>query len=303
MSKIKNVLSLFDGMSCGQAALNRAGVKYDNYYASEIEDSAIAIALKNFPNTIHIGSVVDIKPKSLPQIDLIMFGSPCTDLSRAGKGLGMRTTCGIKVTTLKQYLSLKKEGKEFHGQSYLFWEAIRVLKALKPKYFLLENTLMDQEWRDIISKELGVEPVKINSSLLSAQNRERLYWTNLPGFKMPKDKGILLTDLYPNTISAGIRGRKFKNDDFYTPTLTTRKDGKANCLVTSPSRTNLIIDNNGDLKTISIEQAEVLQTLSKGYTDLKGVSKAARYKMIGNGWTVDVITHFFKCFKNSKQKV
>jgi DNA (cytosine-5)-methyltransferase 3A len=303
MSKIKNVLSLFDGMSCGQAALNRAGVKYDNYYASEIEDSAIAIALKNFPNTIHIGSVVDIKPKSLPQIDLIMFGSPCTDLSRAGKGLGMRTTCGIKVTTLKQYLSLKKEGKEFHGQSYLFWEAIRVLKALKPKYFLLENTLMDQEWRDIISKELGVEPVKINSSLLSAQNRERLYWTNLPGFKMPKDKGILLTDLYPNTISAGIRGRKFKGDDFYTPTLTTRKDGKANCLVTSPSRTNLIIDNNGDLKTISIEQAEVLQTLSKGYTDLKGVSKAARYKMIGNGWTVDVITHFFKCFKNSKQKV
>jgi DNA (cytosine-5)-methyltransferase 3A len=290
-------------MSCGQAALNRAGVKYDNYYASEIEDSAIAIALKNFPNTIHIGSVVDIKPKSLPQIDLIMFGSPCTDLSRAGKGLGMRTTCGIKVTTLKQYLSLKKEGKEFHGQSYLFWEAIRVLKALKPKYFLLENTLMDQEWRDIISKELGVEPVKINSSLLSAQNRERLYWTNLPGFKMPKDKGILLTDLYPNTISAGIRGRKYKGDDFYTPTLTTRKDGKANCLVTSPSRTNLIIDNNGDLKTISIEQAEVLQTLSKGYTDLKGVSKAARYKMIGNGWTVDVITHFFKCFKNSKQKV
>jgi DNA (cytosine-5)-methyltransferase 3A len=303
MSKIKNVLSLFDGMSCGQAALNRAGVKYDNYYASEIEDSAIAITLKNFPNTIHIGSVVDIKPKSLPQIDLIMFGSPCTDLSRAGKGLGMRTTCGIKVTTLKQYLSLKKEGKEFHGQSYLFWEAIRVLKALKPKYFLLENTLMDQEWRDIISKELGVQPVKINSSLLSAQNRERLYWTNLPGFKMPEDRGILLTDLYPNTISAGIRGRKFKGDDFYTPTLTTRKDGKANCLVTSPSRTNLIIDNNGDLKTISIEQAEVLQTLSKGYTDLKGVSKAARYKMIGNGWTVDVITHFFKCFKNSKQKV
>ncbi len=274
MSKIKNVLSLFDGMSCGQAALNRAGVKYDNYYASEIEDAAIAITLKNFPNTIHIGSVVDIQPKNLPQIDLIMFGSPCTDLSRAGKGLGMRTTCGIKVTTLKQYLSLKKEGKEFHGQSYLFWEAIRVLKALKPKYFLLENTLMDIEWRNIISKELGVEPVKINSSLLSAQNRERLYWTNLPGFKMPKDKGVLLTDLYPNTISAGVRGRKFKGDDFYTPTLTTRKDGKANCLVTSPSRTNLIIDNEGQLKTITVEQAEVLQTLSKGYTDLKGVSKA-----------------------------
>jgi site-specific DNA-cytosine methylase len=300
MSKIKNVLSLFDGMSCGQAALNRAGVKYDNYYASEIEDSAIAITLKNFPNTIHIGSVVNIKPKSLPQIDLIMFGSPCTDLSRAGKGLGMRTTCGIKVTTLKQYLSLKKEGKEFHGQSYLFWEAIRVLKALKPKYFLLENTLMDLEWRNIISKELGVEPVKINSSLLSAQNRERLYWTNLPGFKMPKDKGVMLTDLYPDTVAAGVRGRKFKGDDFYTPTLTTRKDGKANCLVTSPSRTNLIIGKDGVLKTITVEQAEVLQTLTKGYTDLKGVTKASRYKMIGNGWTVDVIAHFFKCFKNAK---
>jgi DNA (cytosine-5)-methyltransferase 3A len=204
----------------------------------------------------------------------------------------MRTTCGIKVTTLKQYLSLKKEGKQFHGQSYLFWEAIRVLKALKPKYFLLENTLMDLEWRNIISKELGVEPVKINSSLLSAQNRERLYWTNLPGFKMPKDKGVMLTDLYPDTVAAGVRGRKFKGDDFYTPTLTTRKDGKANCL-TKGGTCRKYTDVAGVTHDLTIEQCEVLQGLPIGYTDVIGVTKTQRMDMLGNGWTVPVIEHIF----------
>jgi DNA (cytosine-5)-methyltransferase 3A len=159
---------------------------------------------------------------------------------------------------------------------------------------------MDNEWLQIFNKELGVQPVKINSSMLTAQNRERLYWTNLPGFKMPKDKGVMLNDLFPG-VSAGIRGRKLKGDDHYTAVLTTRKDGKANCLVTSPSRTNLILER-GKLKTITVEQAEILQTLTKGYTDLKGISKGARYKMIGNGWTIDVVAHFFKCFKTAKVK-
>ena len=300
MTHLDNVLGLFDGMSCGQAALKRAGIKYKNYFASEIDESAISIALKNFPKTIHVGSVVDVKAKKLPKIDLVLIGSPCTDLSRAGKGLGFRTTCGIKITNLTQYEKLKRQGKEFSGQSYLFWEAIRILREIKPKYFLFENTLMSEEWLKIFNKELGVEPIKINSSVLTAQNRERLYWTTLPGFKMPKDKGVMFNDLFSG-VSAGIRGRKLKGDNHYTSVLTLRKDGKANCLVTSPSRTNLILDK-GKLKTITIDQAEILQTLSKGYTDLPGVSKGARYKMIGNGWTIDVVAHFFKCFKNAKTK-
>ena len=137
-----NILSLFDGMSCGQIALNRAGIKYDAYYASEIDDKAIKVAKHNYPNTIHIGDVVKINTSTLPKIELLIGGSPCQSFSTAGNGTG------------------------FNGKSGLFWEYARILKEVKPTYFLLENVKMKKEWRDIISNELGVEPIEINSKLV-----------------------------------------------------------------------------------------------------------------------------------------
>lgn len=167
-----NVLSLFDGMSCGQIALQRAGIKVENYFASEIDKYAIQVAKHNFPNTKHIGSVVDVKGNDLPKIDLLIGGSPCQGFSFAGKQLNFEDP-----------------------RSKLFFEFVRLLKECKPKYFLLENVKMKKEYQDVITEHLGVEPIEINSNLLSAQNRKRIYWTNIPAVSLPNDKGILLKDI------------------------------------------------------------------------------------------------------------
>ena len=167
-----NVLSLFDGMSCGQIALNRAGIPYEKYYASEIDKHAIKVAQHNYPDTIQLGSVIDIKGTELPKIDLLIGGSPCQGFSFAGKQLNFDDP-----------------------RSKLFFEFVRLLKECKPKYFLLENVKMKKEYQDVITEHLGVEPIEINSNLLSAQNRKRLYWTNIPGVTIPNDKGILLKDI------------------------------------------------------------------------------------------------------------
>ena len=173
MRKI-NVLSLFDGMSCGQLALNRLGIEYDTYYASEIDKYAIKVTQANYPNTIQIGDVTQVKADDFgdEKIDLILAGSPCQGFSFAGKQLNFDDP-----------------------RSKLFFEFVRLVRELKPKYFLLENVNMKKEYKDIITKEIGVDPIDINSSLLSAQNRRRLYWTNIPNLTQPEDKGILLKDI------------------------------------------------------------------------------------------------------------
>lgn len=167
-----NVLSLFDGMSCGQIALNRAGIKYDNYFASEIDKHAIKVTQANYPDTIQLGDVTKVKGAELPKIDLLIGGSPCQGFSFAGKQLNFDDP-----------------------RSKLFFEFVRLLEETKPKYFLLENVVMKKEYEQIITDHLGVEPILINSALVSAQNRKRLYWTNIPGVTIPKDKGILLKDI------------------------------------------------------------------------------------------------------------
>ena len=163
-----NVLSLFDGISCGQVALERAGIKIDKYYASEIDKYAIQITQKNYPNTIQLGDITMINESvlnSLPKIDLLIGGSPCQGFSVAGKQLNFGDP-----------------------RSKLFFEFVRIKEILKPKYFLLENVKMKKEYQDVISKYLGVEPIEICSSKFSAQQRKRLYWTNIP-----IDKEILNT--------------------------------------------------------------------------------------------------------------
>jgi len=201
------VLSLFDGMSCGQQALERVGIKVDNYFASEIDKHAITVTMANYPNTKQLGSVIDVDGYKLPKIFLLLGGSPCQSFSFAGKRKGMATKCETEILTLEHYLELKSEGYEFEGQSYLFWEYMRLLNEVKPKYFLLENVEMGEKWEKVLNKAIGVRGIHINSSLVSAQNRRRIYWTNIglvPNglfgdlesiIQQPKDKGILLKDI------------------------------------------------------------------------------------------------------------
>ena len=182
MKKGIDVLSLFDGISCGRVALDRAGIDIDRYFASEIDKYAIKVAQKNYPDTIHIGDVLGVKYKNgclytdngatKTDIDLLIGGSPCQGFSFAGKQLNFEDP-----------------------RSKLFFEFVRILHEVKPKYFLLENVKMKKEYQDVITSYLGVEPMESNSSLLSAQNRKRLYWTNIPGVAQPEDKGILLKDI------------------------------------------------------------------------------------------------------------
>lgn len=211
-----NVLSLFDGMSCGQQALERAGFKVNNYFASEIDKYAIKVTMNNYPNTKQLGSVVNVDGYSLPKIDILIGGSPCQSFSFAGKRKGMSTKDEQEILTLEHYLQLKADGFEFEGQSYLFWEYMRLLNEIRTKnpnvYFLLENVEMGEKWEKVLSKAIGVNGIHINSALVSAQNRKRIYWTNI-GMKpsglfgdlesiieQPKDKGILLKDVLENEV-------------------------------------------------------------------------------------------------------
>jgi site-specific DNA-cytosine methylase len=283
-----NVLSLFDGMSCGQIALNKVGIEYENYFASEIDKYAIQVTQKNYPNTKQLGSVTEVKGIHLPKIDLLIGGSPCQSFSNAGNGTG------------------------FDGKSGLFYEYVRLLKECIPKYFLLENVKMKKEWQDIISKELGVEPIKINSNLVSAQNRERLYWTNMPILEL-KDKGIFIEDILdkefedrywlkerntelllkkvsienaPNIACIDVYNKKVKLDR-KCPTLTL------------PHHNSIRLLQNGRVRKLTPNECEKLQNVPLNYTDCD-LSDIHRYSMLGNGWTVDVIAHIFSFLKEGE---
>ena len=326
-----NVLSLFDGMSCGQLALQRAGIQVENYYAAEIDKYAIKVTQANFPGTVQLGDVTAVDPDSLPDIDLLIGGSPCQGFSFAGKQLNFDDP-----------------------RSKLFWEYVRLLKSLKPKYFLLENVKMKKESMDVITEALGVEPVAINSRLFSAQNRPRIYWTNIP-FDVPtEDKGIVLRDIlepeveekyyagkklresymggnqlnpkyksqcntiYPTdgkfaTLCAGTHGYSFGyvpapspdglilvgdagiSDKYSYVNRVYHPDGKGPSLVSSDGGhlQPKISDNTTTYRKLTPTECERLQTVPHGYTD-KGISDTQRYKMLGNGWTVDVVSHIFQ---------
>lgn len=283
-----NILSLFDGISAGRLALERADVVVDKYYASEVDKYAIQVAQKNYPNTIQLGDVTKWREWDIDwsSIDMVIGGSPCQSFSNAGNGKG------------------------FDGESGLFWEYVRILKEVKPKYFLLENVKMKKEWQDIISAELDTQPIKINSNLVSAQNRERLYWTNIPNVTQPKDKGIYINDILDSEFDnkywlpeknsillknkvdltnaldlccIDVYNKKFKKDN-KSPTLTL------------PNHNSLRLLQNGRIRKFTPSECEKLQTLPNDYTNI-GIADIHRYSMIGNGWTVDVIAHIFSNLK------
>lgn len=263
-----NVLSLFDGISCGQLALVRAGLKYEKYYASEVDEKAIRVTQRHYPNTIQLGDVTNIDGYILPKIDLLMGGGPCQGFSFAGKGLNFEDP-----------------------RSKLFFEFARIFRECKPKYFLFENVPMKKEHSDIINEYLSVEPVEINSSLLSAQNRKRLYWTNIP------IKPILAkNEKFNNYLYVLGHGRVKDKIKYYNkyPTLTTRGPASTYRIVVDLDRASIAtikqLRKDASLtRSATPEECEFFQTLPIGYTSC--INKKHRYKVIGNGWTVDVIAH------------
>jgi DNA-cytosine methyltransferase len=294
-----NILSLFDGMSCGQIALNKLGIKYDNYFASEIDKYATQVTKNNYPNTIQLGDVSKVNGFELPKIDLMFGGSPCQNFTFAGKRQGMVTKDSIDITSLQQYLDLKNTGFEFDGQSYLFWEYIRILNEVKPKYFLLENVKMENKWKKLISSILNIEPILINSNLFSAQNRQRLYWTNIPIKELPTNKKTLI-DIIEVSVDkkyhlsskhhlAFLKSYKWKHN-----TLNEKSKPLLASYYKQPPHCPYIIceESESGFRRLTPLECERLQTVPEQYT--KGLSDTQRYRMLGNGWTVDVISHIFK---------
>lgn len=311
-----NVLSLFDGISCGMIALERANIKVDNYYSSEIEKSAIDISRKNYPDIIRLGDITEIDDKvlkTLPKIDLILAGSPCQGFSRNGNMLNFE-----------------------HKQSKLFFDFIRILNWIKDNNnqdvkFLLENVEMKKEWKDTITSFVKVEPLDINSKLVSAQNRPRVYWTNIDNTSIPNDRNISLYDILDldkeyslinyqgikvdssfnekekqliNVVNGEVRISQATKQGYIVakdgdginlsfPTSKTRRgrviNKKSNTL---DKQCNVCVYYNGILRRLLLTEIERLQTLPDRYTD--GVSDIKRKGAIGNGWTVDVITHLLK---------
>ena len=298
--RIGNVLSLFDGMSCGQIALNKLNFEYDNYYASEINSSAIKVTMSNYPNTKQIGSITEVSGSDLPNIDLLIGGSSCQNFSFAGNRVGMSTEDNIEITSLEQYNELKNNGFKFKGESYLFWEYVRLLNEIKPKYFLLENVKMSKKWQIIITNALGVEPILINSSLVSAQNRPRLYWTNIPDVEQPKDRNIQFKDIINNEYEFKPLTNWFFSkwgDKRKIDSLRTINANKSFCVTTnkSHSKNYYLSDDKTMARMLERDEVERLQTVPNGYTD--SVTKTEAHKMLGNGWTVDVISHIFSYIK------
>lgn len=346
-------LSCFDGMSCGQIAFERAGIPIKKYYASEIDKYAIKVTQSNYPETVQLGSITEWQSWNIEKPDIIIGGSPCQGFSFAGKQLNFEDE-----------------------RSKLFFVFVDILKHYKPKYFLLENVIMKKEYNDVISSILGdiypecvtqaelfrtgrLEPIEINSALVSAQNRRRLYWTNIPGIEKPEDKGILLKDIIENAtterdkslaitssyymqdstedylkkkrkqlvITCGaFRGRnpentvigKVGNQNNWkeykgkSPTLTAIQGGNQEPKIAVKSQTILSTLYKENLKSMKDRgkdglhigwrkltplECERLQTVPDNYTN--HVSNSQRYKMLGNGWTVDIIAHIFRGIKHA----
>lgn len=307
MSDGINILSLFDGISCGKIALERAGIKVNKYFASEIDEDAIAISMKNYDDIIRLGDVTKWREWDLPKIDLIIAGSPCQGFSRAGKMLNFNDE-----------------------RSKLFFEFVDILNDIKVKnpdiLFMLENVKMKTEWRNTITNYVGVDPIEINSKLVSGQNRLRTYWTNIPGVKKPKDKRINLVDILDEPGNV-----RYVNHQgiWFDSALSTASVNLVNCVngevrVSQATKKGYIIAEDGDgvnlsfptsktrrgrvikqksstldqqcevcvyhdnkIRRLTVRELEKLQTLPYGYTN--GFSSVAAKKVIGNGWTVDVI--------------
>jgi site-specific DNA-cytosine methylase len=282
-----NVLSYFDGLSGAHLALDKIGIKINHYFASEIDKPAITVTNANYPDTIQLGDVTKINFDALPKIDLLIGGFPCQSFSKFGKGLNFDDPRGK-----------------------LFFECIKALKELKPKYFLFENVKMKKEWRDYISNLVGVEPIQIDSGLLTGQRRVRNYWTNIPNVKQPEDKKIKLQDVIGDYTEKDVFHEKHlkwwhEKQEFQIRRYFSRLDPeKAMTLIASQGSQqggtvlSCGFDENlqqENFRNLSPEECEMLQGIPRKYTD--HVSRRQRFKMVGNGFSVDTIAHILQGMK------
>lgn len=277
------VLSLFDGISCGRVALERAGIPVEVYYASEIKDIAIKCSNDNWNDIKQVGDVCKITKEMVGEIDLLIGGSPCQNFSMIGNGLGL-------------------DGEK----SRLFFEFLRLLRELKPKYFLLENVRMSKKNKKLLDNYLGVNGIEINSSLVSFQNRPRIYWTNIP-FEIPKDKNISfqnfkgignleesIVNKTPSRIKMWNNGNGYER--LGTCDNITNKD-KIRCLTRKQDRSpnSGLIKHKDFCRFLTRNEMELAQTLPINYT--KSLSYLQSQDVLGDGWTVDVVAHIFKGLK------
>lgn len=278
-----NVFSAFDGISCGHISLDKAMIPVNKYYASEIDKFAIKVTSKNYPDTIQLGDIQLVNQSMFnEEIDLLIGGSPCQGFSRSGKKLNFDDP-----------------------RSKLFWQYVRILKEVKPKYFLLENVVMGQWCQDIISEALGVEPIMINSALTSAATRKRLYWTNIPNVGQPQDLGINFGDIRERNVPTG--------SFYYTEKGLNwihnheQRTGKKLRIIGDSDKMQMLeatmyknyssqrffgIEDTYGIRYITPLECERCMNVPDNYTDC--CSNTQRYKQLGNGWEVNTITHIFK---------
>ena len=276
-----NVLSTFNGISCGRIALERAGIPIERYVSYEIDDAANKVAKQNYPDDEYNGDVFDADFVQYNGFDLLIGGSPCSWWSNA------RSNRTDKET--------KPDGIGYK----LFCQYIRALKESECKYFLYENNYsISKDIKNQITYDLGVEPIMINSALVSAQNRKRMYWTNIPNVSEPKDKNIKIGDVIHNAVNGAAFRNQVQKDGTLKACINIRKDGKSNCLLAYMANKNCCVQMSDNIiRPLTSEEFEILQTLPKGYTSC--LSESKRKSVIGLGWTVDVIAHIFKGLKEN----
>ena len=286
------VLSLFDGIACGRVALEKANIKVDEYYASEVDKYAIKVARHNYPDIKELGNVKHVSYmdnvlscenscRIVKKIDLLMGGSPCNGFSNAGKRQNFQDP-----------------------RSALFWEFVRILKETKPKYFLLENVVMKKEWSDIITEALGVEPIQIDSVLISAATRKRLYWTNIPNVTQPEERQITFGDIREKNVPEGSIYYSEKGLEWIS--RHEERTGKKLKIIQDTDKMQMLeatmykkysaqrffgIEDTHGLRYITTKECERCMGLPDGYTSV--VSNTQAYKELGNGWQTDTIAHIF----------
>lgn len=325
------VLSLFDGMGCGMIALRELGIEPEVYYASEIDKYAIMQTSRNFPDVIHVGDVRELDISNLGRIDLLIGGSPCTDFSFGGRMAGASTADKQEILSLERYLELRDAGCEFEGESFLFWEYVRILTELREVnpdiLFLLENVEMQKKWENVINGALGIKGIHINSALVSAQSRKRIYWSNIRTgiyglfgdlhtfIPLPADNGLYLRDILDESVDPKYilsdkmmewikRHSEKKNIKVNIMSI----DEKSHCLTsTALCKGNLttdyipvVVDGRNKLRKYTPAECARLQTVPDWYKWY--CSDTQIYKMLGNGWTISVIKHIFSFIKIRNMK-
>lgn len=303
-----NVVSFCDGSSTGQYVLQNLFPQVPlNYHAFELDENAMHVSQKHFPQTKHFGDIRNWRSGVLQldgSPDLFLAGTSCKNTSNAGDRTGFATLTGVPVTSLDQYILNVSQGIEMNESGICFWESIWFIRTTNPKYVFFEIPLLNKKFLNIFINETGLNHIMINSGLVSAQSRKRWYFTNIPNLRQPEDRNITIDSVIPGAVAYSKHGS-------YNPLYGTdpsimkyskmktieRKDGKMNTIVTSPHSTNKVLLPNGSIRHITVEESEQFMGYTIGHTQHPKLSNRSRYRILGNGWSIPVVEHIFHGLK------